>query len=241
MQPVEKKKTSPWVYVGIGCGILLLLGVGGVVAAVLVGAKMFKGFQEEMTNPVTRTEKVKKTLGAPTLPEGYHAVMALSVPAVIDTAILSTRTPDAPAQADAKPERVFIYLFVKAASMNDTEELRAYLEGRSDDASVLARNNIDIRTSEIIGRGAIPLEGRRVLYLSQRGELESDNGQSQGPGLNAITLIECPGESLLRMGLWITPDPSPETPIEQLDVKGTPADPEAVRAFMSHFNPCQEN
>jgi hypothetical protein len=132
-----------------------------------------------------------------------------------------------------------MYMFIKASSVNDVEELRAYIEGRSDDASVLARNNINIRAEEITGRGAIPLEGRRVLYIGQRGELSTNQEQSRGPGLNSISLIECPGQSLLRLGLWSSPDPSPGTPLAELDVKGTPVDPEAIKAFMSHLNPCQ--
>jgi hypothetical protein len=37
------------------------------------------------------------------------------------------------------------------------------------------------------------------------------------------------------------PDTSPEVPLAQLELKGTPVDPEAIRSFMSHFNPCQVN
>lgn len=36
-------------------------------------------------------EQVKKTRGAQTLPEGYHTVMSLSVPAIVDTAALIRR------------------------------------------------------------------------------------------------------------------------------------------------------
>lgn len=240
MQPTEKKKTSPWLYVGIGCGLLLVLGVGAIIAAVVFVGSKVNEFKEDMTNPVVRTEKVKKTIGATELPEGYQAVMALSVPAIMDMAILSTQPLEAHAKPVKEDERLFIYMFLKNSSVNDVEELSAYLEGRSDDASVLARNNIHIRAEEITGRGVIPLEGRRVLYIGQRGEL--DTGQhhrkSNGPELNSISLIECPGQSLLRLGMWSAPDPSPGTPLEQLDVKGTPVDPEAIKDFMSHLNPC---
>jgi hypothetical protein len=244
MQPVEQKKkqTSPWLYVGIGCGALVLLGVVGSIAAVVFGENKIKEISEDMSNPVTRTEKVKKMLGAQTLPEGYFAIMALSVPVLMDTAVLSTSAPDAPKKSRKGQASFFVYLLLKAASVNDQEELREYLDGRSDDASVLTRNKVRIHTEEIIGRGAIQLEGHRLLYLTQRGELGSSSGHdSTEPGINAIILIECPGETRLQMGLWIAPDPSPGTPLAQLELKGTPADPEALRAFMSHLNPCQEN
>ena len=244
MQPAEqKKKRSPWLYVGIGCGALLILGVGAVVAAGLFLVKKGQQLQQDMANPVTRTEMVKKTLGAQTLPEGYHAVLSISVPAIMDTAVLSTRAPDAPPSGQPGGERVFVYFFIKPSTMQDREELRKYLEGESEDASVLARNNIHVGKNELIGRGVIALEGRRVLYLAQRGELETRHREreSKEPLLNTILFIECPGQNRLRMGLWMAPDPAPGKPLEQLELKGTPVDPETMRTFMSHINPCQES
>jgi hypothetical protein len=219
--------------------VLLLLGIGAVVATVMFVGNKFNELKEDMANPIVRTEKVKKTLGATELPEGYQAVMALGVPAIMDIAVLSTRAPEDHSRNAKEDERLFMYMFVKASSTNDVEELSAYLEGRSDDVSVLARHNIHIRAEEITGRGVIPLEGRRVLYIGQRGELSTGQLEKRGSGLNSISLIECPGQTLLRIGIWSAPDPSPGTPIEQLDVKGTPVDPEAIKDFMSHLNPCQ--
>lgn len=244
MQPGEqpKKKRSPWFYIGLGCGIPALLAAIGITVLILFTVKKVQEVQEDMANPITRTEKVKKALGAQALPDGYSAVMTLSVPAIVDTVVLSTRSPEGPHAAQEKEdERTFLYFRLKASSLNDLEELREYLEGRSDDPSVLARNNIHIRTEQILGRGAIPLQDYRLLYLAQRGSLETSQGQNQGPGLNSIMLIECPGQSHIRLGLWLAPDPSPEAPTEQLDLKGTPVDEKAMRAFMSHFNPCQES
>lgn len=238
MQPVEKK-TSPWLYVGIGCGVLLLLGIGGTVAAVMFGASKLQEIKEDMANPVARTEKVKKLLGADTLPEGYHAVMALSVPAIMDTAMISTRAPEDKGPARDGGDRMFLYFFMKASTLNDQEELRAYLEGRSDDASVLERNGIHARGQEVLGRGAIDLKNRRVLYVSHRGVLQSNQTDNKGPTLNSVLFIDCPGQTQLRMSLWMAQDPAPGTPTEELNLKGTPVDQEAIRDFMSHLNPCQ--
>jgi hypothetical protein len=243
MQPVQqKKKTSPWLYAGVGCGLLVLLGIGGTVAAVMFGASKLREMKEDMANPVTRTEKVKKVLGAQTLPDGYTAVMALSVPMILDSALLSTHSPDVPADHQKKEgERVFMYMYLKASTVKDSEALTAYMEGHSDDASVLERNNIRVKARELIGRGVFELDGqRRLLYLNQRGEMEAQEHKHGGSGLNSLVLFECPGQTQLRMGMWMAPDPSPQAPLEQLDLKGTPGDPEAVKAFMSHFNPCQE-
>lgn len=244
MQPAEQtKKRSPWLYAGIGCGCLLLLGVGAFVVGGLFLVKKGQQLQQDMANPITRTERVKKTLGAQTLPEGYHALLSISVPSLLDTAILSTRAPDAPSRGQPGGESVFVYLFIKPSTVQDQEALREYLKGESEDASVLTRNNIHVGQNELIGRGALPFEGRRVLYLAQRGELQTRHreSESKGPLLNSIFFIECPGQNRLRMALWMAPDPAPGQPLEQLELKGTPVDPETMRTFMSHINPCQES
>lgn len=136
---------------------------------------------------------------------------------------------------------MFVYVRLKSATSSDVKDLRDYLEGRTDNPSVLTRSNFKIRTEEIVGRGALDLDGgRRLLYLGQRGELQlSNTSNNDGPGLNALVLFECPGKSGVRMGIWTAPDATPEVPLAQLELEGTPVDPEAIRSFMSHFNPCQ--
>jgi hypothetical protein len=246
MQPVPntqpKKKTSPWLYIAIGCGGLLLLGGLAIGAVVLLVFKKVDEVKDDMANPVARTEKVKKAVGAQTLPEGYYAFMTLNIPLVMDTAMLTTDDPSTPG-SDKSRDRMFMYIRLKTASSRDVKELRDYLEGRTDDSSVLSRSNLDMRTDEIVGRGAVELDGgRKLLYLAQRGELRTSNSNNDnGPGLNALVLFECPSASDVRMGIWTAPDTSPEVPLAQLDLKGTPVDPEAIRSFMSHFNPCQVN
>ncbi|HEX8703600.1 MAG TPA: hypothetical protein VF815_32490 [Myxococcaceae bacterium] len=247
MEPVPnkqpKKPTSPWLYIAIGCGSLLLIGGLIVGAIVFLVVKKVDEVKDDMANPIARTEKVKKALGAQTLPDGYYAFMTLNIPLVMDTAMLTTDDPSTPGSDKAK-DRLFMYIRLKSAPSSDVDEFRDYLEGRTDDPSVLERSNLDIRTDEIVGRGAVQLDGeRRLLYLAQRGVLRTNNStsKSDGPGLNALVLFECPTRSDVRMGIWTAPDTSPGVPLAQLELKGTPVDPDAIRSFMSHFNPCQVN
>lgn len=242
MEPAAPKKRSPWLYVGIGCGALLLLGIIAVVAGVLFFVKKGEEYAADLSNPITRNAMVKKTLGADAFPPGYFAVMSLSVPAIMDMAVLSTRSPDAPANAPQEEVRVFVYMFLKVSSAADQQKLREYLEGKSDDTSVLARNGVHIGKGEILGRGAVPLsDGRRILYVTQRGELSAQNQKGAEHGLNAVLFLECPGQKNLRMGIWMAPDPDPTAPLESLDTHGTPVDPEAIGTFMSPLNPCKES
>jgi hypothetical protein len=43
------------------------------------------------------------------------------------------------------------------------------------------------------------------------------------------------------MGIWMAADPDPSAPLESLELKGTPVDPDTIRTFMSHLNPCKES
>jgi hypothetical protein len=85
-------------------------------------------------------------------------------------------------------------------------------------------------------------EGETLYYMAQRGEVQVQGGaQSQGQlaeGVSSTILVECKGDRRLRMAIWFGPDPDPEAPGEKLDLTGTPGDPEAIRAFMAHFDTC---
>ena len=234
--PTPKKKTSPWLYVAIGCGGLVVLGSLAIAAGALFVFKKSDELNQDLANPVARAEKVKRALGARALPEGYHAIMTVSMPMLMDTTVISTR--------DAAPSRrTFMYVRFKVITPRDAQGMRDYLEGRTDDASVFARSRLQMKTEQLVGRGSLELQnGQKLLYLAQRGELRfGGNSKSEGPGLNALVLFECPTQSDVRMGIWTAPDTSPEVPLEQLEIQGTPLDPEAIRSFMSHFNPCQVN
>jgi len=139
----EQKATSPWVYVGIGCGVLLVLGVVAL-AAIGYGAFRFgKQVEKDIKDPATRTAKVKAVLGADTLPDGYHPMVGLSIPLLMDMAMLSDREPGADGQVHGPVRRGFIYVRVLSAGSNE-KELRDYFEGKTNDESVLRRNNVNI-------------------------------------------------------------------------------------------------
>jgi hypothetical protein len=44
----------------------------------------------------------------------------------------------------------------------------------------------------------------------------------------------------LHMGIWFAPDPHPQAPAATADLQGTPADAEALTAFLAHFHLCRE-
>ena len=243
-----EKRTSPWVWIGVGCLAVVVLAVGAVMTLGYLGYRKVKEFEAEMKDPEARAASARRVLGAERLPEGYHAVMGMSVPLVMDMALLSDTPPDASGNSRGLGERGFIYLRTLAPNQN-RQELRDYFEGRSDDADVLRRNNIRIhREGEVLRRGVLDLApDTKLMYMSQRGAL--DMSQSRVHGITTVMLLDCTGDSRQRMGIWFGPDPRPSEPpagaspasslrSAEIDLTGTPADESAIKEFMAHFRLC---
>jgi hypothetical protein len=245
VQP-ERKGTSPWVWVGVGCLGALVLAVGGIMTLGYLGYRKVKEIETEMKDPEARAASVRRVLGAERLPEGYHAVMGMSIPLVMDMAMLSDTPPDFSGRRHGLGQRGFIYVRTLAPGQNRAE-MRDYFEGRTDDPEVLRRNNIRIhREGEVLRRGVIDLsEELKLMYTSQRGAL--DMAESRAEGITTMMLLDCRGDTRQRIGIWFGPEPARageegprpgSSPALVPDLTGTPADESAIREFMAHFRLC---
>ena len=112
----------------------------------------------------------------------------------------------------------------------------ANFEGKSDDPGILQRNHINIHARAVVRRGVIEQSGHSLLYLTQRGEVGLS--EHHGERLHSLILVDCPEDRRLRIGIWFGPDPATATDHASVDYTGTPADPAAIKAFMSHFRLC---
>ncbi len=233
------EKKSPWIYVGIGCGVFALLAVICVVGGGFWVVREVKELDAEMKDPAAREIKVKKLLGAEELPEGYHPMIAFTVPFIMKVAILSGVEGDAEGKI---PEefggRGFIYIDLIRMGQ-DQQEIRDYLEGRTDNPRVLAENGINIKTTEIIKRGVLPgaVQGAEMMYVAQRGSVSTQGMDTDG--VTSVIMIDCPGDKRGRLAVWFGPDPDPGVDVEQLNLEGTPADESAIAEFMGHFQFCE--
>jgi hypothetical protein len=230
------KKRSPWVYVGLGCLAFVLLGVGAVVALGAWGVHAASSWAKEMSDPKVRTQKALKVLGAASLPDGYYAQAAMSVGPLMEMAVLTDRAPGPKGPVQGYDQHMFTFLRV-TQTPQDREKLRDFMDGKRDDMGM--RNGYNVTTQEVIRRGAIDVTGFTLHYVAQRGEFQQAPSSPKRVGIQSVMVLDCPkDDGRARVGFWLGPDPDPSKPAKSLDLSGTNADEDVLKAFMGHFQPC---
>ena len=234
----EKSGTSPWVWIGCGCLLAIVLVVAAVGGLGYFGVRQARQLEEELRDPDARRDKALEVLGAESLPEGYHPALALSIPFLMDMAMLSDREPEPGSDPQPFGERGLVYLDVFSFG-RQRDELRDFFEGKTDDPEVLRQQNIDLDLGEVITRGEAAHPEATVRWVAHTGEVGGPARDGE-EGLVTLLLFECPGdERRLRFGIWYAPDPRLEAGDPAASLAGTPADGAAVESFVSSFRPCR--
>ncbi|MFZ5438876.1 MAG: hypothetical protein ACOZQL_02645 [Myxococcota bacterium] len=234
METAPKPQRSPWFYVLLGCGGLAgLICLGG---ALVVGgiAKMGKDLSDGVVNTEEKLANAKKQLG--TLPEGYSVVVSLKVPFLMQTTVLTDRPPLEDGGFGLS-ENAHTFAYFKVISNENTRKARDFFSGKDTSPETLARSGISIDTKDIIKRGQLTVEGRKLSWVASRGRMDT-GGEGSVEGLNNAILFECPGDDDLQVGVWSQRDPAPEKAAEQLELAGTVADEAELARFLKQMNPC---
>ena len=233
----EKSGTSPWVWIGCGCLVAILLVVAAVGGLGYFGMRQAKQLEEDLRDPDARRSKALEVLGAETLPEGYYPGVALSIPFLMDMAMLSDREPEPGAEPQPLGERGLFYLDVFSFG-RQRDELRDFFDGKTNDPEVLRQQNIDLDLDEVIARGEAAHPQATVRWVAHTGDV-GGMGSADAGGLVTLLLFECgDGDRRLRFGIWYAPDPRVESGDDTASLDGTPADGAAVEAFVASFRPC---
>ncbi|HEY7216583.1 MAG TPA: hypothetical protein VIC28_18325 [Thermoanaerobaculia bacterium] len=238
----QKKPTSPWVYIGCGCGLAVLLALAGLAGLTYWGYQKGQEFERNFKDPKARTEKTREVVPYRELPAGYYPVGAFSIPLLMDVAIFSDEEPQPGETPERRRdasfnERGFIFMNMLHLRANK-EKMERYLRGEApapEDAPWM-RSGASFDPKEIIRRGTLSAGGRQVLYSAWRSET-SHRGHAGKEGIVTMVMPGC-ADNRMRFGLWFGPDPAPEKPVAEVDFTGTNADPAAIAEFLSHFELC---
>jgi hypothetical protein len=234
----QKRSTSPWVYVGCGCGLAVMLALMGIAGLTYFGYRGAKKMEANFKDPKAREASVREVIPYREIPAGYYPAGAISIPFLMDFAIFTDREPtgkEAPDQGDFQ-ERSFIFMNMRHLRGN-REKMEKYLRGEAPapEDSAWRQSNVNFEEKELIRRGTQKVGGTDVLYAAYRGQVSRKDRKTDG--IVAMVLPECKDDRM-RFGVWITPDPDPAKPVAEANYAGTGADPAALQEFLGHFELC---
>jgi hypothetical protein len=212
-----------------GCLLVILLGVAGVVGVYYWGKNRLTALVEEQTDPVKREQNFREMLGAQKLPPGYHAGVNISL-GLARLAWLS----DKPV-GDDNPrynERGFIFGDSMRAGDEETD-MEKFLAGNS--GNVIEKMGVRIRSDEILGAGALQVNGQQLQYYARRGEVAQE--KQAVPGIYSVTTIRC-SDDRERWAVWFQRVP-PATPTAEIPRAGSVVEESAIRDLFSHFRICR--
>ncbi len=233
------KQKSVWGWFGCGCVGLVVLAIGGAIAA-MVGGRMFvRDYVEALKDPVARAERVEQILGTEELPAGFEPQIFFRVPWLLDMVVISDGEPaelDDQGNVDLEArhlgENAFVFLAMR--DLGDArEDLEALLAGET--GRLHNEIQLDFRSLEPLGSGELDVPPQHLRWAAHRGEFRGRREDREG--IYAIVLVDCPEEDgRVRAAFYWQHREAVEG--EALDLAGTPADEATLRSLVGHFDLC---
>jgi hypothetical protein len=280
-RPSRSSTSSTLGWLGCGCGALVALVLVAIIGMTWFGYRKGKEIERTFKDPTARTEATRKILQWRELPEGYYAAGAVSMPMLMEMAILSDHEPEPGREGHGRAFGENGLIFMSFNSwIGDEKELLKWMSGEmKEPPKWIRRSDAQIDPEQVLKRGTVDVNGQTVTYVVSRGDSidetpeppeppappeppqpeeqeipaeraepeTTDLGTAEAepePGAREESLMtffsfDCPGDNRARLGVWFAPDPAPGRPNAEVDLAGTIGDPEKIREFVGHFDPCK--
>ena len=179
----RSSSTSTLGWLGCGCGGLVALVLAAIVGMTWFGYRKGKELERTFKDPAARAEATRKVLPWRELPEGYYPAGAVTIPMLMEMAILSDHEPepDEAGEGRAFDERGLVFMSFNSW-ISDEKELLQWLRGElKETPDWIRRSDAKIDPSQVLKRGSVDVGGQTVFYVITRGEADDVVDQTPEP------------------------------------------------------------
>ena len=234
---MAEKKTSPWIYIGCGCLLVMAIGIVAGIGGCYFLVDKVSGYAEGLKDPAVREERALDVLGADALPEGYNALFGINVFGFFEVAVIGTGGVAPDGEPSGLGREGLVYLKMPFANESQKQEMKDFFEGKTNSLETLRQSNINVNASEMITRGTLQSRNMSLQYVTSRGNV-SVEGMDQS-GLISAVIIDCEQDSKQCLGVWYGPEPDAKTAEGEIDLAGSVGDEARIQAFFDGFDLCQ--
>ena len=214
---------------GAGCLILMLLLLGALVTVSVFAWRSYREHVLYEGDPEARTLQALEILGSRRLPDGYHAMAAMSMPGMLRAAVLSDASPGDDGRIDRFETGLFLYLESRGAEIT------------LDDLLNIWPGDLELEAGNRLLQHAIRRNGIEIDHVSTMATLI--HGHRRLEGVYSEISFRCGVDGRKRAAVWFQTVPAGST-VHQLStftsLLGGPADPSAVERFTADMDPCRE-
>lgn len=173
--PRTSSSPSALTWLGCGCGGLVALVLAAIVGVTWFGYSKGKEIERTFKDPKAREAATREVLPWRELPAGYHPAGAMSIPMLMDMAILSDEEPKPGEEGKGRAfgDTGLIYMSFNSWISNEDDLLR-WLRGETMEVpGWLKRSDAQIDPENVIHRGTVEVNGQTIPYVVSRGEVKA--------------------------------------------------------------------
>lgn len=175
-RPRQSSSMSALGWLGCGCGVLVALVILGIMGTTWFAYRKGKEIERTFKDPEAREAATREVLPWREIPPGYHPVGAVTIPMLMEMAILSDEEPEPGQEGKGRAfgETGLIYMSFNGW-ISDQDELESWLKGETKETpDWIRRSDAKIDPERILGRGTVEVNGQTVPYVVTRGEAPKD-------------------------------------------------------------------